>query len=163
MLFSLFLGLLRPILPRQEAVKVFFNFLNIFTIFLEFSITHVGTDRTDNFYFFSFSAFSNLFWLEMKPIMVYFNFFNFIAIFLEFSISRWVGTERNEMIIFIFTFSHLFQTYFGLKRIHNGIFYFFAIFLEFSITRRVGTKRNDNFYFLSFSSFSNLFLLEMRP
>ena len=90
--------------------------------------------------------------------MVYFNFFNFIAFFLEFSISRWVGTERNESIIFIFSFSHLFQTYFGLKRIHNRIFYFFVIFLEFSITRPVGTKRNDNFYILSFSSFLQLFL-----
>ena len=38
----------------------------------------------------------------------------------------------------------------------------FAIFLEFSVTRRVGTKRNDNFYFLSFSAFHNLFLLEMN-
>ena len=42
--------------------------LNFFAIFLEFSITsRVGTERTDNFYFFSFSTFSNLFWLEMKP------------------------------------------------------------------------------------------------
>ena len=39
----------------------------------------------------------------------------------------------------------------------------FAIFLEFSITRRVGMNRNDNFYFLSFSAFSNLFRLEINP
>jgi hypothetical protein len=31
--------------------------------------------------------------------------------------------------------------------------------LEFSTMRLAGTKRNDNFYFLSFSSFSNLFWL----
>ena len=47
---------------------VFFDFLNFFAILLEFSITRrIGTERTDNFYFFSFSAFSDLFWLEMKP------------------------------------------------------------------------------------------------
>ena len=40
---------------------------------------------------------------------------------------------------------------------------FFAIFLEFSLTRRVGTKRNDNTYFLSSSSLSKLFWLEMKP
>ena len=44
-----------------------------------------------------------------------------------------------------------------------NIFNFFAISLEFSIMHRVGTKRNDNFYFLSFSSFSFLFWLEMNP
>ena len=36
---------------------------------------------------------------------------------------------------------------------------FFAIFFEFSIMGRVGIDRNDNFYFLSFSSFRNLFWL----
>ena len=37
---------------------------------------------------------------------------------------------------------------------------FLSICLEFSITHCVGTKRNDNFYFLSFLTFSNQFLLE---
>ena len=37
------------------------------------------------------------------------------------------------------------------------------IFVEFSFTRRVETKRNDNFYFLSFSSFANVFWLGMKP
>ena len=47
---------------------VFLNFLNFFAIFLEFSITDwVGTGRNDNFYFLSFSAFPDLFWLEKKP------------------------------------------------------------------------------------------------
>ena len=34
--------------------------------------------------------------------------------------------------------------------------------MEFSITLPVGTKRNDNFYFPYFSSFSDLFWLEMN-
>ena len=121
-----------------------------------------------------------------------------------------VRQERNGMTIFIFSLSHHFPTYLGLKWTHNGIFFIFelfcyffgifyfamgrneteryflyslflgifqsilawnecimvyinffnfiAIFWEFLITRQVGIKRNDNFYFLSFSSFSNLFL-----
>ena len=86
---------------------------------------------------------------------------NFFAIFLKFSITRRVGTKQIETTIFIFSLSLRFPTYFVLKRSHNGVFNFlnfFAIFLEFSITRRVGTERNDNFYFFSFSAFSNLFL-----
>ena len=58
-------------LAWNEAVMVFFNFLNFFkffSIFLEFPISRrVGTERNDNFYFLSFLAFSNLFWLEGMP------------------------------------------------------------------------------------------------
>ena len=77
-----------------------------------------------------------------------------------------VVLERNGMIIFIFPVSPSIPTYYGLKRSHNGIlnfWNFFSIFLEFSITRRVGTKRNDNFCFLSFSAFSILFSLWIKP
>ena len=77
-----------------------------------------------------------------------------------------VGWGRNETLIFIFFLSQPFPTYFGLKWSHTGVFYFFeffCFFLEFSITCRVRTKRNVNFYFLSFSAFSNLFWLEMKP
>ena len=67
-----------------------------------------------------------------------------------------IGYERNGMIIFIFSLSYHFPTYFGLKWIRNGIFLiFFVIFMEFSITQRVGTKQNNNFYFCSFSDFTN--------
>ena len=41
-------------------------------------------------------------------------------------------------------------------------FLIFYIFLEFSSTCLVGTKRNDIFYFPYFSSFSDLFWLEMN-
>ena len=76
-----------------------------------------------------------------------------------------IGMERNRTIISIFSISRPFPTYFGLKWKHNGIvwyFDFFAPFMEFSITGRIWTKRNDNFYFISFSAFSNLFWLEMK-
>ena len=35
-LLSLFLGIFEPILPLNEAILAFFNFLNFFAIFLEF-------------------------------------------------------------------------------------------------------------------------------
>ena len=41
-------------------------------------------------------------------------------------------------------------------------FLIFLSFFVFSSTRLVGTKRNDNFYFPYFSSFSDLFWLEMN-
>ena len=82
-----------------------------FTIFLEFYITRrVGTKRNDNFYFPSFSAFSNLFWLEMKPPPYFLIFWLFYWNFL-----LRVGLERNGTITFIFLLSHPFPTYFILK------------------------------------------------
>ena len=67
-LFSPFICLIQPILAWNKAIMVFFNFLNLFAIFFEFSITRrVGMKRNDNFYFLSFSAFPNQFWLEMTP------------------------------------------------------------------------------------------------
>ena len=67
-LFFLFHGISQPILAWNEAIMVFFNFLIFFSLFLEFYISRrVGTERKDNFYFRSFSSFSNLFWLEKKP------------------------------------------------------------------------------------------------
>ena len=76
-----------------------------------------------------------------------------------------VVLERNETIIFIFSLFQPFPAYFGLKRNHKRFFNFlkiFPIFLEYSITRWVRTKWNDIFYFLYFSTFSNLFSLEMK-
>ena len=113
----------------------------------------VGMKRNDNFYFHSFSDFSNLkAWNE--AIMVSFNFLNFFAIFLEFSVTHRVGTEQNDN--FYFFLSHPFPTYFGLKWILIGIFLiflnFFVIFFEFSIMHRAGTKRNNNFLFSLFLS-----------
>ena len=164
-------------------------FLNFFSIFFEFSITRrvetkrnnnfyflsfsafsylalrVRTKQNDNFYFLSFSTLSNLFWLEMTPYWFYDNFLIFFAISLEFSITCRVGTERNGTITIIFSLSHTFTTYVGLKQSHNGIFEFFeffTIFLDFSITQWVGTEQNNNFYFLSFTAFSYLFWFEMK-
>ena len=65
---SFLLCIFLPILAWKEPIMVFFNFLNFFNVLLEFSIMcRVGLKRTDNFYFFSFLAFTDRFWLEMKP------------------------------------------------------------------------------------------------
>ena len=56
-LFSFFLGLFQPILALNDATLTFFNFLNFFAIFFEFSITRqVQTGRNETIIFiFSFS------------------------------------------------------------------------------------------------------------
>ena len=67
-LLSFILGLFQPILALNEAILAFLNFLNFFAIFLQFLVMRQeGTKRNDNLYFFSFFAFSILFWLEMMP------------------------------------------------------------------------------------------------
>ena len=145
---------------------VVFNFLNFFAIFLEFCLARrERTKWSDNFYFLSFSAFSNLFWLGMKPSWYFSIFWIFLLFFWNFHLP--IGKEWNGAIIFIFSLSQPFPTYLGWKWCHNGIFIiffnFFAILLEFSLTRQIGTERNDNFYFFSFSSFFNLFWLQNKP
>ena len=96
-------------------------FLHIFCYV--FGILHyasVGTKRNNNFYFLSFSAFSNLFWQEMKPPRYVLNFLIFWLFYWNFILR--VGLERNGTITFIFLVSHPFPTYFGLKWILNDIF-----------------------------------------
>ena len=102
-------------------------FCNFFGIFYYASCRN-GTDR--RFLFFLFLGIFQPILTWNEAIMVYFNFPNFIAIFLEFSVSRLVGTERNGTIIFIFSHSRPFQTYFGLKG-PQWYFLIFSIFLLF--------------------------------
>ena len=68
--YSLFLGIFQPISGWNDATPVFLNFLNFFCYFFEIFSYAYGrnrTERNENFYFLSFSSFSNLFSLEMKP------------------------------------------------------------------------------------------------
>ena len=90
-LFSLFQSYSQPILAWKEATMVFFNFLNFFAIFLEFSITgRVGTDRNDNFYFHSFLTFPNLFGPERSHHDVFLLFFcYFFGILYSGSSRNW--------------------------------------------------------------------------
>ena len=110
--------------------------MNFFAIVLEFCITRrVGTKLNDNIYFLSFSAFSNLFWLQMKLYWHFLIFWIFLQFFGNFNLCVRLG--RNETIIFIFSLSLPFPNYFGWKWCHNGIFfllfwYFFGIFYNVS-------------------------------
>ena len=80
---------------------------------------------------------------------------NFFAVVLEFSISCRVGTERK--IIFIFSPSHHYPTYFGLKWIHNVVFYFLEFFWYFFLICYLAPGRNEMEWWFLFSVFLDLF------
>ena len=113
---------------EMKLLWYYFNLLNcFFAIFLEFSLTcQAGMKRSNNFYFLSSSAFSNQFWLEITPWWYFLIFWIFSLFFWNFLLH--IGSERNRTIIFIFSLSRTFPTYFGLKWSHNGIFLFFFLF-----------------------------------
>ena len=127
---------------------VFLNFFTFFAIFLEFYITRwVGTKRRNNFIFLSFSAFSNLFWLEMKP-QPYFLIFLILWLFYWNFLLR-VGLERNGTIIFIFYLSLPFPTYCGWNEAIM-VFLIYWIFLLFfwNFVLRMGLEWNGTIIFI---------------
>ena len=144
-MFSPFLGLFQPIMAWNEATTVFLNFWNFFSIFFEFFFTfRVGTKWNYNFCFPSFSAFFNLFWIEMKPQWIFFIFLNSFLFFWNFPLP--VRLARNLTIVFIFSRSQRFPPYFGLRRSHNSILQFFEFFyylfgIFYYALGRNGTKR----------------------
>ena len=135
---------------------VFLNFFTFFAIFLEFYITlRVGTKRNNNFCFLSFSAFYNLFWLEMKPQPYFLIFLIFWIFYWNFLLC--VGRERNGRITFIFWLSYPFPTYFGLKWILNDILSFLQFFCYFFLIFYYASGRNEMERKFLFSSFLGLF------
>ena len=101
---------------QNGIVEFFCYFFGIFY----YSSGRNGTERNDNFYFPSFPAFSNLFCLEKNPQWCFLTFWIFLLFFWNFLLR--VVQERNETLIFIFSPSRPFPTYFGLEWSHNGIF-----------------------------------------
>ena len=131
----------------------FFIFFIFLLFFLKFSIARrMGTKRNDNFYFLYFSAFSNLFWLEIKPQWYVLIYWIFLLFFFNFLLR--FGLERNGTIIFIFSFSQPFTTYVGLKWCRNGFFFhffhFFAIFFEIFYSASGGNETERQFLFSLF-------------
>ena len=128
---------------------------------MEFSITHrVGMKRNDNFYFRSFSDFSNLKAWNEATMVVSFNFLNFFGIFYH-------ASDKNEMKRkFLFSlFLILFEPIMAWNEstmVFFNFWNFFSIFFNFLL--RVGQERNGTiiFYFLFYPSFSNQFWLEMN-
>ena len=134
-LFFLFPELSQPIMAWKEALMVFFNFLNSFAIFLEFSTTRrVRTKQNRNFYFPSFSAFPILFWLEMKLCWCFLIFWIFLLFFKIF----YYGSVRNtseRFFFFLFSLFHgLSQPIFVWKEammVFSNFLNFFSIFFLF--------------------------------
>ena len=128
----------------------------------------VGTHRNDFFFvffFLSFSAFPNLFWLGKKQQWCFLIFFEFFCHFFWIFYYRLGRNSLERFFLFFFSlFLGLPQLILAWKdatTVFFNFFEFFAIFFEFSITGRVGTHWNDFFcfFFLSFSAFPNLFWL----
>ena len=102
----------------------------------------LGIDRNDNFYFLSFSAFPNLFWLEEKPLWCFVLFWIFL-LFFEFSIMGRVGIGRYDNFYFLHFSAFSNTAWREAQRIFYNFLNFFAIFLEISITSRVGIDRME--------------------
>ena len=135
---------------------VFFSFSNFFIIFLEFSISRrVGTKQNNTFYIPSFTAFYNLFWLKMEPEWYFLIFW--ISFLFCWNFQLRVRQERNGMTIFIFSLSHHFRTYFGLKWTHNGIFFIFQLFCYFFGIFYFATGRNETERYFLYSLFLGIF------
>ena len=144
--------------------------MNFFAVVLEFSISHrVGTERNNNFYFLSISYFPTSFGLKQihNGVFLFLEFFCYFFLICYFVLGR-NETERWFLFsVFLGLFQHILDwneaimVFFNFQNL-------FAILLKISISRRVwternGTERNDNFYFRSFSTFSNLFWHDMNP
>ena len=98
-------------------------------------------ERNENFCFLSFSAFPLWILAWKDAILVFFNFFNFLLFFWNFLFR--VEQEQKRTLIFLFSLSQPFPTYFGLKWGHNGIFLIFWMVLLFfwNFILRVWTER----------------------
>ena len=148
---------------------VFFNFLNFFAIFLEFSITRqVRTGRNETIIFiFSLShPLSTNFGLKWCRNYIFFLFLEFYCYFFGIFHNASARNETKRKFLFSL-FLGLFQTILALNDAIM-VFLIFLIFLLFfcinySAPVRNGMKRYDNFYFLPFSSSFNLFWLEIVP
>ena len=125
---------------EMGAITVFFNLLNFFATFLEFSLTRqVGTKRDNNFYFLSLSLFQPILaWNH--AIKVFFIFPNFFYYFFEFSIMHRVGTEQNDNFYFLSLVDlfHLILAWNEAITVFFNLLNFFAIFLEFYLMRHGG-------------------------
>ena len=102
--FLHFFGLSHPVLAKNNAGKRFFNFLNFFAIFWEFSCSGlVWTEFGTNFFFFlSFLAYLIPFWLKIMPEW---GFWIFLLFFSQFSFPGGVWTEFRTKFFFFFIFS----------------------------------------------------------
>ena len=96
--FSLNLSLSHPVLGRNIAIIMFFNFLHFFGI--PYSVS--GWNGSEREFFFSLIlSLSRLILAWNEATMMFSDFLNFFAIFLEFLILGRVGMDRNENFFFL--------------------------------------------------------------
>ena len=116
----------------------------------------MGTKRNGNFYFLHSLAFSNLFWLGMKPqwyFFIFWFFFSFFGIFYYLSGKNGMVTQFL-FFLFLDIFLPILAWNEAITVSFNLLNFFAILFWIFSYASgRNGTKRNDNFYFLSLSLF----------
>ena len=145
---------------------VFFSFFN-FCAFFQNPQFRFGLELIRKifllFYFHSFSAFLNLFWLEEKQYRCFLIFFNFFEIFLGILYSGSGRNSSERFFFFFFTFSQPFPSYFALKEAITVFFNFFGYFfgiLNYGLTKN---SLERFFSFLSFSTIPNQLWLENKP
>ena len=127
---------------------VVFNFFEYLCYFFSIFCYELRRNETERQYLFSFflGLFQPILPLN-EAILAFFNFLNFFAVFCNFKFCASEG--RNETIIFIFSLSLPFPSYFGLKWCHNCIFLFFWYFFEI-FYYVLGWNETEQQYLLSF-------------
>ena len=101
----------------------------------------VGTKQNDNFYFLSFSDFSNLFWPEIRPYWYFLIFCYFFGIL--YYASGGIKTNDNFYFLSFSAFSNLF--WLEMKR-HRYFLIFWLFYWNFLL--RVGLERNGTITFI---------------
>ena len=152
--FSHFLGLSHPVLAKKKAGKRFFNFLNFFAVFSQFSSPgRVWTEiRTKKFFYF-FRPISSVLAKNNARKRFFFSFFfwNFLAR---------IEYEGNSGLKFFSLFLGLSHPPFWLKIMLERGFLFFWIsllfFLQFSSPGRVWMEFGTKFFFSLFRPISVL-------
>ena len=113
-------------------------------------MSRVGIHQND-FFFLTFLAFSDLFWLGKNLWCCFQIFWIFLLFFCYFQLR--VVKEHIGKTFFTFSLSHPFPTYFGLKKnaikVFSNFLNFFAIFFGIFY---YGSGRNtsERFFLLSF-------------
>ena len=137
----LFLGLSPPILDKNNAGNRYFNFLNFFAVFLQFS-SLVKFERNSwlNFFFFSFSAYLIPFWLKIMLERGFLIFCFFFIFFWNF-LAR-IKYERNSGQKFFSFFLGLSHAVLAKNNVGNRFFNFLNLFAIFFGIFKVGLGKN---------------------
>ena len=142
------LYLSHPILARNKAGMMFFNFLNFYTIFLKFSKPGwVGMDSEQNFFFLILSI-SRPILARNKAGMMFLYFLTFYTIFLKISKPGWLRTDLEWN--FVVPFSAFLVPFWQEIKL-EWCFLIFWIFILFfwNYLNRVGSEwtQNENLFF----------------